>query len=177
MNNDSPKTVYQQATTGVLHLRKSCSITSRTRYDHFEVEFNERRRANSPRCAKCWDGFTPEAVVVTSYVDDQPTSEEDAREALDASPVFAGFTPEARATIARNEPTRDKLSAEAARDVALYVTVLQNDLNLDSDEALEALVTRNVITYRQSRIYRERYFAVAKHLRAVTDSIRSERVI
>jgi sulfatase maturation enzyme AslB (radical SAM superfamily) len=51
--------VYMQATTGKLHRRKSCSITSRTRYDHFAVEFTPERAAQSERCAKCWDGFVP----------------------------------------------------------------------------------------------------------------------
>ena len=55
------KTVYLQATTGKLHLRKECGVTRRTRYGHFEVEFTNERRASCPRCAKCWDGYTPRA--------------------------------------------------------------------------------------------------------------------
>lgn len=52
-------TVWLQATTGTLHLRKDCGVTRRTRYGHFEVDFNDERREHSPRCAKCWDGFVP----------------------------------------------------------------------------------------------------------------------
>lgn len=57
----STPTVYQQATTGQLHLLESCSITRRTRYTHFPVEFTAERKAACPRCAKCWDGFVPVA--------------------------------------------------------------------------------------------------------------------
>jgi hypothetical protein len=53
------RTVWQQATTGKLHLRKNCGVTARTRYSHFEVEFTAERREHSPRCARCWDGYTP----------------------------------------------------------------------------------------------------------------------
>lgn len=58
-------TVYQQATTGMLHRRKSCSITARTRYDHFESQMTleqlERHlRVMKPGkafCSKCWNDF------------------------------------------------------------------------------------------------------------------------
>lgn len=53
------RTVYLQATTGVLHARENCGVTSRTRYYHFPVEFDAERQTRSPRCARCWDGFRP----------------------------------------------------------------------------------------------------------------------
>lgn len=56
-----PQVVYLQATTGKLHRRKDCGVTSRTRYSHFEVEFTAERREKSERCARCWDGHKPEA--------------------------------------------------------------------------------------------------------------------
>lgn len=55
--------VYQQATTGVLHRRRNCSIASRTRYSHFAVEFTPEREAQVERCGKCWDGFKPGEVA------------------------------------------------------------------------------------------------------------------
>jgi hypothetical protein len=55
--------VYQQATTGKLHRRKSCSITSRTRYDHFAMEVDLTDSGSDAykfaHCHKCWDGFVP----------------------------------------------------------------------------------------------------------------------
>lgn len=66
---------------------------------------------------------------------------------------------------------------KAERDVALAITVLANDLNLGSDEALELMVERRLISPAAARSYRSRYFSVAKHLRTFTDSIRSERVV
>jgi hypothetical protein len=53
------RTVYMQATTGKLHLLKECSVTRRTRYGHFEVEFTSERERGCERCHKCWDGFKP----------------------------------------------------------------------------------------------------------------------
>jgi len=63
MSDEAPinAKVYQQATTGMLHLRKHCGVTRRTRYDHFEVQFTDERKAKCPRCAICWDGFRGEA--------------------------------------------------------------------------------------------------------------------
>ncbi len=46
--------VFQQATTGVLHSRKSCSITSRTRYNHFERDLTPEQVAQCVKCAKCF---------------------------------------------------------------------------------------------------------------------------
>jgi hypothetical protein len=63
-----PSIVYVQATTGVLHLHKGCSITRRTRYSHFPMSVVETRSdeyaheithaeiAEAARCHKCWDG-------------------------------------------------------------------------------------------------------------------------
>jgi hypothetical protein len=53
---ETPRTrkVYQQATTGVLHARKNCSITRSTRYNHFERELTAVELAQIPKCAKCW---------------------------------------------------------------------------------------------------------------------------
>lgn len=51
---DLTYTVYQQATTGQLHTRKNCSITSRTRYNHFERQLTEAEIAQLPKCRKCW---------------------------------------------------------------------------------------------------------------------------
>lgn len=56
------RTVYLQATTGLLHARQQCGITRRTRYNHFPVEFDARRQQHSPRCARCWDGYDPKAA-------------------------------------------------------------------------------------------------------------------
>jgi hypothetical protein len=58
--------VYQQATTGKLHRRRSCSITSRTRYNHFELELTTELLESSPKCDKCWHdgaGITERAEV------------------------------------------------------------------------------------------------------------------
>lgn len=63
--------VYQQATTGKLHRRRSCSITSRTRYDHFPVEFTDELATSCPRCAKCWDGFTPRKIELPPATTDE----------------------------------------------------------------------------------------------------------
>lgn len=57
------RTVYLQQTTGKLHTRESCSITRRTRYFHFPVEFTPERRERCERCDKCWDGFKPAKAV------------------------------------------------------------------------------------------------------------------
>jgi len=67
-------------------------------------------------------------------------------------------------------------SVDAQRDVALAVIVLTNELGLDSDEALELLVARHVISRTAARVYRERYFAVVRHLRDFTDRTRSEQL-
>lgn len=50
---------YQQATTGTLHAVKSCSITSRTRYSHFDVDLTDVEAAKYARCAKCFDVEKP----------------------------------------------------------------------------------------------------------------------
>jgi hypothetical protein len=57
-NGENMKT-YQQATTGVLHLQRNCSITARTRYWHFERELTDELRDGAPHCHKCWDGMKP----------------------------------------------------------------------------------------------------------------------
>jgi hypothetical protein len=66
---------------------------------------------------------------------------------------------------------------KAERDIALAITVLSNDLGLDSDEALELMVERRLISRAAAGVHRTRYFAVARHLRDFTDQIRAERVI
>jgi hypothetical protein len=54
MNDSTTTRYYQQATTGVLHATKSCSITSRTRYDHFVVDFTADEAAKYAKCRKCF---------------------------------------------------------------------------------------------------------------------------
>lgn len=66
MNDSTTTRYYQQATTGVLHATKSCSITSRTRYDHFLVDLTDTEAAQYKRCAKCFD-------VESSPVDEATT--------------------------------------------------------------------------------------------------------
>lgn len=55
------KTYFQQATTGKLHATKNCSITSRTRYNHFELELTPEQVAQYPKCAKCFGATMPAA--------------------------------------------------------------------------------------------------------------------
>lgn len=50
---------YLQQTTAKLHAVKSCSITSRTRYDHFEVELTDAEAAHYTLCSKCFDTEKP----------------------------------------------------------------------------------------------------------------------
>jgi len=78
-----------------------------------------------------------------------------------------GFQPPVTITSSPNP-----VSIEAQRDVALAVQVLVNDLELDSDEALQLLVQQQIIPARAARLYRERFFVVAKHLRPLTDRVR-----
>ena len=54
-------TYYQQATTGKLHATKGCSITSRTRYNHFELELTDAEAAKYPKCDKCFGSTMPTA--------------------------------------------------------------------------------------------------------------------
>jgi hypothetical protein len=55
---ENKRLVYQQATSGVLHSRKACSITARTRYNHFARYLTEAEVAQCPKCSKCWSGVT-----------------------------------------------------------------------------------------------------------------------
>ena len=45
---------WQQATTGKLHRREMCGISSRPRYYHFRREMTPAEVAAGDRCAKCW---------------------------------------------------------------------------------------------------------------------------
>jgi hypothetical protein len=45
---------FQQMTTGVLHVRRSCGVTSRTRYDHAELELTDAEAAAYEHCGRCW---------------------------------------------------------------------------------------------------------------------------
>ncbi len=54
-SENTPRTVYLQATTGKLHLRDSCGITRRTRYNHFPVPY-AGENLKLQHCASCWDG-------------------------------------------------------------------------------------------------------------------------
>jgi hypothetical protein len=57
--------VFQQATTGKLHRRRSCSITSRTRYNHFERDLTVDEllahkavmKPGAAFCDKCWNDY------------------------------------------------------------------------------------------------------------------------
>jgi hypothetical protein len=71
------------------------------------------------------------------------------------------------------QPTLD---ISAMRDIAFAITVLRNELGLDSDEALDLLVEQHLVPRSARAAYRDRYFAVDKHLRSFTDRVRAERV-
>jgi hypothetical protein len=87
------------------------------------------------------------------------------------SQFVPGFQPPVTITESPNP-----VSIEAQRDVALAVQVLVNDLELDSDEALALLVEQQIIPARAARLYRERYFRLVKHLRPLTDRVRSAQL-
>jgi hypothetical protein len=226
---NAPKKVYQQATTGMLHLRRECGVTSRTRYSHFEVDFTDELREQSPRCGKCWDGYRPGATtepetleqaivareelqladasgytleqvqtlnrleatesslvcgeLVATYPDRETGHEWTVQVARDGSVDFTcgGAFPELAKHNAAPTPritaSPNPTSIEAQRDVALAVDVLRNDLGLDPDEALELLVERQLIPESSRKAYRDRYFAVAKHLRAFVDHERKARLV
>jgi hypothetical protein len=52
------RTVFQQLTTGKLHARRNCGITSRTRYSHVEVTLSaasiEENRQAGNTCDRCF---------------------------------------------------------------------------------------------------------------------------
>lgn len=52
--------VYQQMTTGVLHRRRECGVTARTRYSHVEREMTHGQIAEHKTCARC---FCPEEMT------------------------------------------------------------------------------------------------------------------
>ena len=82
-----------------------------------------------------------------------------------------------QALAAIDEPSNPSVDAAALRDIAFAVTVLRNDLGLDSDEALDLLVEQHLVPRSARSYYRDRYFQIAKHLRPFTDRVRAERVV
>lgn len=51
--------VFQQLTTGRIHRRRNCGVTSRTRYNHAEREMTEAELATAAKCQRCWIETVP----------------------------------------------------------------------------------------------------------------------
>jgi len=62
-----------------------------------------------------------------------------------------------------------------ATEVAQAVTVLINDCDMTSDEALDYLTEVGIISDEQRTVYRVGYWNMVRSLRTLTDSINAER--
>lgn len=124
------RTVWQQATTGMLHLRRNCGVTSRTRYSHFEVAFDDERRAHSPRCAKCWDGFTPPPAV-------DPHDLELAPALLDELGIDDRINADAAALETLLDDDRDDVAIAKALAVIVTTPTIRAFLETNDPQALE----------------------------------------
>jgi len=60
-------------------------------------------------------------------------------------------------------------------EVAQAVTVLINDCDMTSDEALEYLTEVGIISDEQRALYRVGYWNMVRTLRTLTDTINAER--